>query len=144
MNKIEQKFYDAFIDCFGLNNTVSDSFMKEKFGLECQKTIGIYVVDFYIKMPDPHSSLSFAVEIDGHEYHKTKEQREKDYKRERYLQRKGIIPIRFTGTEVFLDAPNCIRELLKIINEFDILEMSSCFDAEQRLLEEREDLCCAE
>jgi very-short-patch-repair endonuclease len=96
LNELEQKFYDAYI----YDN--SDEFIKP------QAVIGIYVVDFLISPP------GIVVEIDGYEYHKTKEQRERDYNRERYFLKNGYIHVRFTGTEVFLDVDRCVHELGEI------------------------------
>lgn len=92
MNEIEQTFYDAYMA------------LKYADEIQSQAVIGIYKVDFLV-------SDKYVVEIDGHEFHKTKEQRETDYKRERYLIKRGYIPIRFTGTEVFLEADKCVQEV---------------------------------
>jgi hypothetical protein len=99
MNEIEMLFYNAYL-----------KFEEIEDGVPCellpQQVIGIYKVDFVY--------ADCVIEIDGHGHHKTKEQREYDYKRERYLLRNGYIPIRFTGTEVFLDAYKCVTEMFEI------------------------------
>ena len=100
MNEIEQRFYDAWID------------YEEADSIEAEKVIGPYKVDFLVYE-------TAVVEIDGHEFHKTKEQRDHDYKRERYLQSKGYIVIRFMGTEVFLSADKCVEETLTIARLFE-------------------------
>jgi very-short-patch-repair endonuclease len=109
MNKIEQFFKETF-------DRLTD--VEEQwamFGIEAQVAIGIYKVDFtYNKC---------AVEIDGHEFHKTKEQREKDYIRERYLMRQGYTVIRFTGTEVFLHPEECVREMVEIGDGIELHDM---------------------
>jgi hypothetical protein len=101
MNDIEMMFYNAYL-----------KFEEVEDGTPCellpQQVIGIYKVDFVY--------ADCVIEIDGHENHKTKEQREYDYKRERYLIRNGYTPIRFTGTEVFLDAYKCIEEMFETID----------------------------
>ena len=99
MNELESKFFQAYIEATGDDPDQCD--------FTPQKVIGIYRVDFVYGY--------VVVEIDGHEYHKTKEQRERDYKRERYLIRNGYLPVRFTGTEVFLDPHECVQELLTIM-----------------------------
>lgn len=109
MNKIEEMFYDAYQELTG-NQDVFDI-----FSVQPQCVVGIYKVDFVIN--------TVAVEIDGHEYHKTKEQRESDYKRERYLIRNGYIPVRFMATEVFLDAEKCVKEAFEIAEMIEINEM---------------------
>jgi very-short-patch-repair endonuclease len=67
-----------------------------------------YRIDFAI------SSRKLAIELDGHEYHKTKEQRTDDAKRERALQKVGWAVIRFTGTEVFSDVYKCVSDVLEL------------------------------
>lgn len=75
-----------------------------------------YIPDF-IMIAD---SSIFAIEIDGHEWHeKTKEQAAADKQRERVLLKHNIIPIRFTGSEVYHSAVNCIKEILEIIASFE-------------------------
>ncbi len=119
LNKIEEHFYNAFVDYENevAAGELSIGSLKGKFevlscfGLDPHKIIGPYEVDFLYDR--------CIVEIDGQEYHKTKEQRDHDYKRERYLQKQGFIAVRFTGTEVFLDARNCIIEMLKINDVFE-------------------------
>jgi len=95
MNEIEKTFYDAFKNIIRENgHRVSE--------IKCQQPIGLYKVDFLY--------LNTVIEIDGHDFHSTKEQREKDYKKSRYLQKRGYTVIRFMGTEVFLDAEKCAEE----------------------------------
>lgn len=92
MNSIEQMFYDAW----------DREPNEESENLKPQSVVGIYRVDFLIG--------KIAIEIDGHDFHKTKEQREHDYNKDRYLIRNGYTPVRFTGTEVFLDSAKCVEE----------------------------------
>lgn len=127
MNEIEQKFYDAFCDYYGVKGFDDEDTVLEVAetkgiafsDLQTQFPIGLSIVDFYIEVTQPLSSIGFAVEIDGHDYHKTKEQRYHDYMRERKLQAKGIIVIRFTASEVFVNAESCVEELDKIMRKFD-------------------------
>src|SRR5665648_1099126 len=109
MNEIEKMFYKAYENA----QTEENELM---FELEPQKVIGIYKVDFLYG--------NCAVEIDGYEFHKTKEQREKDYKRERYLQRNEFIPVRFTGTEIYLNSEECFKELNEIAENIDYTPVS--------------------
>jgi very-short-patch-repair endonuclease len=106
MNEIETMFYSAYVQRM--------EEYKEDWGMISQKTIGIYKVDFYIP------SFNIAIEIDGHEFHKTKEQREKDYVKGRYLQKKVVSVIRFMGTEVYLDPDACIGELKEILDAMKV------------------------
>ena len=58
-----------------------------------------------------------VLELDGHDFHKTRQQRTRDAKRDRYLQMNGWQVIRFTGTEIHHDVLGCIEEAKKIIEK---------------------------
>jgi very-short-patch-repair endonuclease len=81
--------------------------------LRPQIDIGSYRVDFALM------EKKIAIEIDGHEYHKTREQRTHDGQRERYLQLNGWRVIRFTGSEVYRNPTGCIDEVAKLIDVFE-------------------------
>jgi hypothetical protein len=55
------------------------------------------------------------VELDGHESHRTREQRTRDAKRQRWFEARGMRVLRWTGSEVHANAQECVRELLEII-----------------------------
>lgn len=79
------------------------------------QTINGYVPDFIIEN-DFISFFKFAIEIDGHEWHeKTKEQAANDRRKDRAYLKNRVLPIRFTGTEVFHDSITCIKDSLEII-----------------------------
>lgn len=56
-----------------------------------------------------------AIELDGHDYHKTKEQRTRDAKRQRHLEMLGWFVIRFTGSEIYKDIQSCVEDTLSLI-----------------------------
>lgn len=117
MNEIERRFAAALCrEC--QVDSLEDMPNEEQHCLslcEAQKPIDIYIVDFY--MEDCNNN-KYVIEIDGHEAHKTKEQRYKDYVRERFLQKQLITVIRFTGSEVFVDAEKCVKDCLEIIDAY--------------------------
>lgn len=117
MNSIENRFAAAL--CAECNVfSFEDMPNEEEHCLslcEPQKPMGIYIVDFYM---EDASNNKFVVEIDGHESHKTKQQRYEDYVRERWLQKQMITVIRFTGSEIFVDAKKCAKECLEIIDAY--------------------------
>lgn len=77
-------------------------------GLIPQFEISSYRVDFAL----PEKKI--AIELDGHDYHKTKEQRTFDAQRERDLQKLGWTVIRFTGTEIYRNVHRCIKDIKQI------------------------------
>jgi very-short-patch-repair endonuclease len=86
-------------------------FELSKFGrLTPQVKVGPYRLDFGLET----STFKLAIEIDGHDYHSTKEQKATDYQRDRYLQSQGWRVIRFSGSEVYQDASKCALEAVKI------------------------------
>lgn len=124
MNEIEQMFYDAYNELVDVDDkTVEDDPLLSNlviYGEPSSQVIGIYKVDFVVG--------NCAIEIDGHEWHKTKEQREYDYKRERYLIKQGYTPVRFMGTEVYLDAKRCVLESYEIASQLEMKDVKSFFD----------------
>jgi very-short-patch-repair endonuclease len=70
-----------------------------------------YRVDFLLK------DARLIIELDGHEYHSTQEQRERDAIRQRYLSRAGYTIIRFTGREINRSASGCVSEVRTIYRE---------------------------
>lgn len=79
-------------------------------GIIPQYNILRYRVDFAI--PDK----KIAIELDGHDYHKTKEQRTNDAKRQRELELDGWRVIRFTGTEIHNDISYCVEQVICFVN----------------------------
>jgi very-short-patch-repair endonuclease len=105
-NEIERVFWDA------------GYFELSKYGVIWpQYVIGPYRVDFALFRNPDAPRLKIAIEIDGHDSHKTKAQRDYDSERERYLQRNGWTVVRFTGVQVYRDSPACVRETVQITNE---------------------------
>lgn len=82
-----------------------------------------YIPDFIIEI----GSYTFAIEIDGHKYHeKTKEQARADKEKDRMYLKNKIIPIRFTGSEVYHDPVKCVKDTLEIVFTY-ILNAASLF-----------------
>jgi very-short-patch-repair endonuclease len=103
LTPIEAQFYDVLAET-GLTFSVQPWM---------QHADRKYRADFLIY----YDGRVVCVELDGHEYHKTKEQRGKDAARDRWLLSRGIRVVRFTGSEVYADADGCVRELLDVIRE---------------------------
>jgi len=88
--------------------------IKRGLRLTPQKWVAVGSERYKIDFADDTHKL--AVELDGHDFHKTREQRTNDAKRERALQSQGWTVIRFTGSEVFQDTAKCVDELVAIWN----------------------------
>ena len=81
--------------------------------IQPQARVGEYFADFLLQN---NGGLFAAVEIDGHEFHqKTKEQAERDHRRDREFARRGIFVLRFTGSEVFRDPFGCAVEVVEFM-----------------------------
>lgn len=95
---IEAQFYEAWR---GVANGNGQRLIPqyEVFG-------GKYQLDF----ADPISKT--AIELDGYEYHSSKEAFTKDRKRQREIEAAGWRVIRFSGTEVYRNARGCAEEAL--------------------------------
>ena len=79
--------------------------------LSPQYEVGKYRLDFAAPQ------LCVGVEIDGHEWHKTAEQRTNDARKDRWLLQRGWLVMRFTGHEIRRDAARCVREVTEILDE---------------------------
>ena len=124
MNEIEKNFYDAFID----ESVNPEHKLQCSQHIKDQVVLGIYVADFVI-------NDKYIVEIDGHEWHKTKEQRFSDYKRERHLTRMGFIVIRFMGSEIFSEPRWCAIETLRIVNDLTLLLLEDAYETYRNIRE---------
>jgi len=89
--------------------------MKNGMVRECtaQLEIDNYRIDFAFE------KQKLAVELDGHEYHKTKEQRTRDSKRDRKLTSLGWSVIRFTGSEIHENVIQCRDEIRQMLDGID-------------------------
>ncbi len=93
-----------------------------------------YVPDFTIDSED----FNFVIEIDGHEWHeKTKEQAMRDKQKDRAYIKNGYIPIHFTGSEIFHNPEECVKEVLEIISSYFLEnmikdEMEWCYEDNER------------
>jgi very-short-patch-repair endonuclease len=103
LTPIEAPFYDALAET-GLTFSTQTWFQHADRRLR---------VDFIVW----YDGRGVVVELDGHDYHKTKEQRRKDAERDRWLGARGIRVVRFTGSEVHADPERCVRELLDVVRQ---------------------------
>jgi very-short-patch-repair endonuclease len=99
----EAKFYDALVET-GL------TFSVQPWTQHVETT---FRPDFFVH----YAGRVVVVEIDGHEWHKTKEQRGRDAVKTRFFAARGIRVVPFTGSQVWKDAAACVRELHDVLRE---------------------------
>lgn len=101
LSPIEQRFYDSWlVTANGYGRKLVPQY--ELFG-------GKYRLDF----AEPESKI--GIELDGYDYHSSKEAFTKDRKRQREIEAAGWRVIRFSGSEVYKDAAGCASEALAFI-----------------------------
>lgn len=86
--------------------------IKEPWGtsLKAQIPVGDYRLD--LALPD----RKIAIECDGHAYHRTKEQRTHDARRDRWLTAQGWRVVRCTGTEIHNDVAKVVADIEAVVN----------------------------
>ena len=83
--------------------------------------IADFVIDFSKKDKDGHfvypkiSDLIYVIELDGFEYHSNKQQMANDYEREQSIMELGYKVIRFTGSQIYNSAEDCVKKTISII-----------------------------
>jgi hypothetical protein len=123
----------SFIEGVNTNMCVWDAFIVPQVSLMS------YRVDFAVfhmlvscirrtgELKKKYSVL--AIECDGHDYHeRTKEQADRDRKRDRCLLSANIPVMRFTGSQIWKDATACALEVDKYLQ---LIEAKACEDAEE-------------
>lgn len=78
-----------------------------------QGQVGCYRVDFVLET----RAARYAIELDGHDYHSSPEQRANDCYRQNALVEMGYLPIRFTGSQVNRDVVACVKRVREIVEE---------------------------
>lgn len=83
-----------------------------------QVEIGKYRVDFVFGHAGaPELPNCVVVECDGHDFHdKTPDQAARDKARDRHLNLHVKAVLRFTGREIYRDAPTCVMEALNVLH----------------------------
>lgn len=77
---------------------------------DTEEQIGRYRVDFI------DHGRRLIIELDGHDFHKTKEQRTYDASRDRQLHRDGFVVLRFTGSEIYTSLNRCVDEVKQALS----------------------------
>lgn len=88
-----------------IENRLKEVLDKRKIEYSFQYKIGPYVLDFYFE----RKSKKLNVECDGKEYHFSDIAIKHDQNRNKYMLSNGISVLRFTGSEIWNDAQNCVN-----------------------------------
>lgn len=117
-NQLESRIVNvvpAFGDHIDLDRLIKNQ--REFAVLLQQEQIGEFRVDFLIVAKFLSGDVvRVVVECDGHEFHeRTKEQAERDRRRDRELQILGYRVLRFTGREIWRDALACSFSVAKFL-----------------------------
>lgn len=82
-----------------------------------QHKVGNFTVDFMLYAGDRLGGWVFvALECDGHDFHeRTKEQAAHDRSRDRILAGMGVVTLRFTGSEIWQDARQCVLHIADVV-----------------------------
>ena len=102
---------------------IEEMFIKEMGPLVCAENIEMevqYTNESPYRLDVAFPKHQVAVELDGHEFHSSKEARQRDAARDRDLTFRGWTVIRFTGSEIYKDAHACASEVLSLIYQLAI------------------------
>ncbi len=116
---LEERMFNALVRC-GFSDSVSKAPRLATIYQQYPVTTadGALHVDFAALRHVGDKVVKAALELDGHEFHHhTKEQVDRDYRRDRELTRLGWIVVRFSGSHVWRDAGGCALEFAAIIIE---------------------------
>jgi very-short-patch-repair endonuclease len=122
MTPIEQIFYvckDIYDMYVTHNKGATLDFSSQEYVKANGKT---YKVDFYVETfvnnsDEYYFNKPILIELDGHDYHSTKEQRNRDYERENNLKLAGYHIMRFTGSQVYNEPFSCVEKVYKYANQ---------------------------
>jgi very-short-patch-repair endonuclease len=82
--------------------------------LVCQYRLGPYRYDFAIIRA---SNPLILIECDGSEFHSTEAQLANDRAKDDFAAKRGMLLLRFSGSEIFRDAKDCVRRILQIMRD---------------------------
>lgn len=86
------------------------------FILYAQAPVGRYKADILLDVLRGKKREIVVVECDGHDFHeRTKQQAAHDRSRDRWMAAKGIIVIRFTGSEIWKSPIACVEQVSDIL-----------------------------
>lgn len=114
---IERLFYITFKNV--IRQEAAEPLTEVTFDLSTQGEVNSHRVDFVMTSFTTSEQVmsTIFIELDGHEYHSSKEQKKSDNKRTRALSSEADAIIRFTGSEVYEDPESCVHESMKVLRK---------------------------
>lgn len=116
------KFEDIKVDDYSLSFLLLEEICSQYTIIWEDKKYNVdFVLDFSRKNKNGEyiypfiKKLKYAIELDGFDYHSSKQQMNYDYERENNLKIQGYNVIRFTGSQLYTNPYKCIYNLIKII-----------------------------
>jgi len=117
----------AFVGCLvKAESPIEVLLLGQLFGMHSNPNAYIELVSQFwaegYRLDFAYPNLKVGVEVDGHDFHKTKEQRTKDAHRDRVLTKAGWTILRFTGSEIFSNPYKAAKEIADILPAWEELE----------------------
>lgn len=98
-------------------------FLKQlPIGVNRQKIIGKYIVDFYC------ASMKTVIEIDGSQHFTVDGICESDYERDKYLSARGLTILRYSNYEINTQFDNVCQDILQ---RFNLCEKAFPFEGKE-------------
>lgn len=92
-----------------------------------------YRLDFaYIVTPFKEAPIRLAIECDGHEFHASREDRERDAARQNDLRGHGFETLRFTGSQICADPEACAQSVSECVDRMYARRIIDTCDASRR------------
>lgn len=122
MTPIEQIFYvckDIYDMYVTHHKGTTLDFLSQEYVKANGKTYKVdFCVETFVNNSDEYYfNKPILIELDGHDYHSTKEQRNRDYERENNLKLAGYHIMRFTGSQVYNEPFSCVEKVYKYANQ---------------------------
>lgn len=96
--------FDEAVNITPIENRLKEALDKRGMQYSFQHPVQGYLLDFYFDV----NNIQLDVECDGKEYHSAEFSVEHDRVRDNVMASKGILVLRFTGSEIWRDAERCV------------------------------------
>lgn len=104
--------FDEAINITPIENRLKEALDKRGIPYSFQHPVDSYILDFYFDI----NGVRLNVECDGKEYHSANSAVEHDRIRNNVIAAKGILVLRFSGSEIWKDVEKCLNIILNTLN----------------------------